>query len=519
MSTSYASYNYGTASGGTSSAAATAALSTANTANTNATAAEALATTTQANLTTETTRATTAEATLVPKTTTVNGHALNANITISASDVGAINTNQLGVANGVATLDSSGKLPSSLLNTSNLLSAPLTGYVSTNGTVVASDTILSAIEKLNGNIATAVGGGITGISVASSNGFTGTSSGGNTPIITLGTSVNGLVKGGAGVFSTAVSGTDYMLSTSPLTGYTVATSAGTVSATDSLLTAIGKLSYTVSNITTGVTSVAGNTGTVTATQLATALSGQTINAATVTTNANLTGVVTSVGNATSIANSAITNIMLANTSVANLSGTNTGDETLATIKTKLGVTTLSGSNTGDQTIILTGAVTGSGTGSFATSLTNASVTGQVLTGLSSNVGQSVVATDSIIMAIGKLNGTIAAMQGTTFNNQTGTTYTTVLTDASFLNNVGNTLTFNNAATQICTIPLNSSVAYAVGATMQVIQLGVGKVTFAGASGVTINSAGGLLSIGTQFAAVTLMQTSINNWILVGALQA
>jgi len=51
------------------------------------------------------------------------------------------------------------------------------------------------------------------------------------------------------------------------------------------------------------------------------------NAATVTTNANLTGVVTSVGNATSIANGAITNAMLANTAVANLSGTNTGDQT------------------------------------------------------------------------------------------------------------------------------------------------------------------------------------------------
>jgi hypothetical protein len=47
-----------------------------------------------------------------------------------------------------------------------------------------------------------------------------------------------------------------------------------------------------------------------------------------------------------------------------VSGTNTGDETLATIKTKLGIATLSGSNTGDQTITLTGDVTGTGTGSF-----------------------------------------------------------------------------------------------------------------------------------------------------------
>jgi hypothetical protein len=53
------------------------------------------------------------------------------------------------------------------------------------------------------------------------------------------------------------------------------------------------------------------------------------NAATVTTNANLTGPVTSTGNATAIANGAITNAMLANGAVANLSGTNTGDQTLS----------------------------------------------------------------------------------------------------------------------------------------------------------------------------------------------
>ena len=57
------------------------------------------------------------------------------------------------------------------------------------------------------------------------------------------------------------------------------------------------------------------------------------NAATVTTNANLTGVVTSVGNATSIANGAITNAMLANGAVANLSGTNTGDQDLSGLAT------------------------------------------------------------------------------------------------------------------------------------------------------------------------------------------
>jgi uncharacterized protein (TIGR02145 family) len=42
--------------------------------------------------------------------------------------------------------------------------------------------------------------------------------------------------------------------------------------------------------------------------------------------------------------------------LAAITGTNTGDETAATIKTKLGITTLSGSNTGDQTLAGLGGV-------------------------------------------------------------------------------------------------------------------------------------------------------------------
>lgn len=44
------------------------------------------------------------------------------------------------------------------------------------------------------------------------------------------------------------------------------------------------------------------------------------------------------------------------TKLAAITGTNTGDETSATIKTKLGITTLSGSNTGDQTLSGLGGV-------------------------------------------------------------------------------------------------------------------------------------------------------------------
>lgn len=59
----------------------------------------------------------------VNKTTTVNGHALSGDVTVSKSDVGLGNVtndaqvkrSEMGAANGVATLDSAGKVPSSQL--------------------------------------------------------------------------------------------------------------------------------------------------------------------------------------------------------------------------------------------------------------------------------------------------------------------------------------------------------------------------------------------------------------------
>lgn len=64
---------------------------------------------------------------------------------------------------------------------------------------------------------------------------------------------------------------------------------------------------------------------------------------------------------------------------------------------------LSGTNTGDQTITLTGEATGSGTGSFATTLSNAAVIAKVLTAYAAGAG-TVAATDTILQAIQKLDG-------------------------------------------------------------------------------------------------------------------
>ncbi len=90
------------------------------------------------------------------------------------------------------------------------------------------------------------------------------------------------------------------------------------------------------------------------------------------THPNHTGDVTSVGDgATTIANQAVTLTKMANVATGTVFYRKTANagspevQTLATLKSDLGLT---GTNSGDQTITLTGAVTGTGTGSFATTL-------------------------------------------------------------------------------------------------------------------------------------------------------
>jgi hypothetical protein len=98
------------------------------------------------------------------------------------------------------------------------------------------------------------------------------------------------------------------------------------------------------------------------------------------------------------------------------------------------------------------------------------------------------------------------------NTQTGTTYTTVLDDN------GKLVTLSNASAITLTIPPNSSVAYPVGAQLNLAQLGAGQVTFAGGSGVTIVSTGSTASapkLRAQYSTATAVQTSTDNWLVMG----
>jgi hypothetical protein len=91
------------------------------------------------------------------------------------------------------------------------------------------------------------------------------------------------------------------------------------------------------------------------------------------------------------------------------------------------------------------------------------------------------------------------------NTQTGTSYTLVLTDA------GKQVTMSNASASTLTVPLNASVAYAIGVKIQVINLGAGIVTITPTGGVTISSLATTLAM-AQYQVATLIKVSTDTWI-------
>ena len=69
-----------------------------------------------------------------------------------------------------------------------------------------------------------------------------------------------------------------------------------------------------------------------------------------------------------------------------------------------------------------------------------------------------------------------------------------------------------------TVPLNSSVPYAVGTKITVVQTGSGQTTIAPTGGVTINGTPGL-KLRAQWSAVTLVKRAENTWVAFGDLTA
>lgn len=100
----------------------------------------------------------------------------------------------------------------------------------------------------------------------------------------------------------------------------------------------------------------------------------------------------------------------------------------------------------------------------------------------------------------------------TLNAQTAS-YTLVLGDA------GKTITMSVASANNLTVPPNSSVAFATGTMINVIQIGAGQTTLVAGAGVTVNSKSGNLKITGQYSGVSLYKRDTNTWVAVGDLSA
>ena len=100
------------------------------------------------------------------------------------------------------------------------------------------DTTLNAFQFYQNGAFVSVGSGaVTAISVASSNGFAGSSSGGTTPTLTISTTITGVLKGNGTAISAATAGTDYVVPSGSITG----TAANITATSNSTLTTLSAL--------------------------------------------------------------------------------------------------------------------------------------------------------------------------------------------------------------------------------------------------------------------------------------
>lgn len=87
-------------------------------------------------------------------------------------------------------------------------------------------------------------------------------------------------------------------------------------------------------------------------------------------------------------------------------------------------------------------------------------------------------------------------------------YTLALTD------FGKVVELNSASAVNLTVPPNSTVAFPVGTTVEVCQVGAGVVTVVQGAGVTVRTPGTLI-LRAQWSSVALRKRATDEWVLAG----
>lgn len=101
--------------------------------------------------------------------------------------------------------------------------------------------------------------------------------------------------------------------------------------------------------------------------------------------------------------------------------------------------------------------------------------------------------------------------GIDINSQTGTVYILAYSDRDKM------VEMTNSLANTIIVPLNSTVEFPIGTKIDVVQYGSGTTSITPASGVTIRSNGGLLSVASRYVAVSLIKRATDEWYLVGNL--
>ncbi|SHN16205.1 beta strand repeat-containing protein [Flavobacterium xinjiangense] len=345
------------------------------------------------------------------------------------------------------------------LTNSAVIGKVLTSYISGAGTVSATDTILQAIQKLNGNNATNANltGMVTSVGNATSLGsFTSTNLSG---AVTDETGTGTVVFSTSPTLVTPALGTPTALVGTNITGTASGLTAGNVTTNANLtgeVTSVGNVATLTNSAVIGkvLTTYTSGAGTVSATdnilQAIQKLNGNNA------INANLTGMVTSVGNATS----------LGSFTSANLSGAVTDETGTGTVVFSTSPTLVTPA-LGTPTALVGTNITGTASGLTAgTVTTNANLTGDVTSvGNATTIGankvtygmmQTMTSSKLLGSGAGTTVGEIILGTGLSFTGNTLNAGGGGLTNLSYTNSPANGVVVSDTGAD-ATIPAGSTV--------------------------------------------------------------